>query len=211
MPESVKRRGSSGPTIGAMVGLSCFGSVVIRREDTAPRTAGCLSAVFVAGCPAGTLAESTERECQVASMRGIFIAVAVAGALAVASPAMADEGDRRPAGDPVSARSTGDQPDRVVEAADGDPLPGGDPVSVPSGPDRVVDPAEGDPLPGGDPVYVPSSDDQPDRVVEPAEGDPLPGGDPRPAGEPAQARMTATFVFTRAERRHVRRHARHVR
>src|SRR3954451_19012984 len=160
MPESVKRRGSSGPTIGAMVGFSCCGSVVIRREDTAPRTAGCLSAVFVATCPAGTLAESTERECQVASMRGIFIAVAVAGSLAVASPAMADEGD---------------------------------------------------PLPGGDPVYVPSSDDQPDRVVEPAEGDPLPGGDPRPVGEPAQARMTATFVFTRAERRHVRRHARHVR
>src|SRR3954447_22305264 len=32
MPESVKRRGSSGPTIGAMVGLSCFGSVAIGDE-----------------------------------------------------------------------------------------------------------------------------------------------------------------------------------
>src|SRR4051812_1515592 len=29
MPESVKRRGSSGPTIGAIVGLSCFGSVAM--------------------------------------------------------------------------------------------------------------------------------------------------------------------------------------
>jgi hypothetical protein len=32
MPESVKRRGSSGPTIGAMVGLSCFGSVAMGEE-----------------------------------------------------------------------------------------------------------------------------------------------------------------------------------
>jgi hypothetical protein len=29
----VKRRGSSGPTIGAMVGLSCFGSVAMRLPD----------------------------------------------------------------------------------------------------------------------------------------------------------------------------------
>src|SRR3954468_20378286 len=36
MPESVKRRGSSGPTIGAMVGFSCFGSVAMGcRQDKA--------------------------------------------------------------------------------------------------------------------------------------------------------------------------------
>jgi hypothetical protein len=150
----------------------------------------------------------------VASMRGIFIAVAVAGSLAAASPAMADEGDPLPTGDPVYVPSTGDQPERVVEPSEGDPLPGGDPVYVPSRddqPERVVEPSEGDPLPGGDPVYVPSRDDQPERVVEPSEGDPLPGGDPRPVGEPAQARMTATFVLARSERRHLKRHARHVR
>src|SRR4051794_18335848 len=48
MPESVKRRGSSGPTIGAMLGLSCLGSVAMCATGyggAACHTPGCLPAV----------------------------------------------------------------------------------------------------------------------------------------------------------------------
>jgi hypothetical protein len=150
------------------------------------------------------------------TLRTIGALTALAGALAVASPASA-----APSGDCVDRAScvagevlrvaaaegdplTGGEPERDpngrdderrVEPAEGDPLPGGDPERDPNGRDeeRRVEPAEGDPPPGGEPERDPNGRDD-ERRVEPAEGDPLPGGDPERAvdsKEETVVRMTA--------------------
>src|SRR3954470_16024349 len=91
MPESVKRRGSSGPTIGAMVGLSCFGSVAMGREDIGVRLPVPPDACQPYGsrvAPVGASQDPTE-ESHVGPKRIICGLAAAAGVLATADPAMA--------------------------------------------------------------------------------------------------------------------------
>jgi hypothetical protein len=117
--------------------------------------------------------------------RHILTLAAVAGSLAVASPA---------------------------SAAEGDPLPGGDPPPVLPIQDDSPPPAyqEGDPLPGGDPPpIVVAKDDSP--PPPPQEGDPLPGGDPAESALPVKAiaavrKASPTTVRHHAKKRHPRHH-----
>src|SRR5215210_3043839 len=106
--------------MGAIVGFSCFGSVVILREDigvrlTAPQEAW--QPYRPVGPGLGRSARQPIQEPQVPTIRTILAMTTVAGALAAASPALAAP--------PV------DCADPIVCEEAGAPLPGGDPAPGP--------------------------------------------------------------------------------
>src|SRR4051812_28436459 len=92
MPESVKRRGSSGPTIGAMVGLSCFGSVAMAvAEDIEVRLPAPPYAwrPYVSVLIRVRVSMDPTEESQVGPKRIMCALASVTGLLVTAAPAMA--------------------------------------------------------------------------------------------------------------------------
>jgi hypothetical protein len=142
--------------------------------------------------------------------RAIWTITAVAGALAVASPASAEPGDPLPGGDPAPIPAVqDDSPPPPYQ--EGDPLPGGDPAAIAAALDDTPPaPQEGDPLPGGDPAPITTAKDD-STPPAPQEGDPLPGGDPDvPLKMVAAAYVgETTKQFKRVSSRHRAGHARH--